>query len=34
LQLGNSGKASVQHLSWDEMAAMQQDFYSHVLIAD
>ena len=32
-QLGNSGRATVDHLRWDGMAAVQQDFYSRVLVA-
>jgi glycosyltransferase involved in cell wall biosynthesis/O-antigen/teichoic acid export membrane protein len=31
-QLGNAGRAAVRHLRWDGMAAMQQDFYSHILV--
>lgn len=29
--LGSSGKSTVSHFSWDEVAAVQEDFYSRVL---
>jgi glycogen synthase len=33
LELGKSGKQAVSHLRWDEMAAVQRDFYSRILIS-